>query len=345
MDNHPLVWIDNLDTGYHKVVAEALNAIGFFIDVPPAARIFLKPNLTFPEYRPGVMTSYDCLEAVVECLIGEGYRVTIGEADSGSYNRFAMDCVFEQMGINSLAERTGARLVNLSHVEPEIMPVKVGRTTLRVPVPRFLLEDCDAFITLPVPKIHSNTYLSLSIKNQWGCIQEPAERLKLHPYFAEVMFEFNRRLPRPYALVDGRFGLNRSGPTKGDVVELNWFMASNDLVAADRVCCRLMQINERRVRYLRTFEKQGWWTPIDAILVNHDPKEYQREKFYLRRTWTDYPGLLCFRYPLLAWLGYRSPLAGALHRSLYLFIDKFYDYEREKDKLAMKLPESASHRA
>jgi hypothetical protein len=53
------------------------------------------------------MTSYECLEAVVECLAGRGYRVLIGEADSGGYNRFAMDNVFETMGIRALAERGG----------------------------------------------------------------------------------------------------------------------------------------------------------------------------------------------------------------------------------------------
>ena len=35
--------------------------------------------------------------------------------------------------------------------------------------------------------------------------------------------------------------------------------ASDDLVAADRVCCRLMQVDEGRVRHLDYFRRRGWW--------------------------------------------------------------------------------------
>jgi uncharacterized protein (DUF362 family) len=336
MKANPKVYLEHLQAGYKTVVADALQAVDFFAEVPPGGRVFLKPNLTFPEYRPGVMTSYECVEAIVECLVDRGYRVVIGEADSGGYNRFAMEHVFERTGLRRLANRVGVELVNLSFTEPEWMPVNVGRKRLSVPVPRLLLSEIDAFITLPVPKIHMNTLVSMSIKNQWGCIQEPSERLKLHPYFAQVMYELNRRLPRAYSLIDGRYGLNRSGPMKGDVVELGWLLAANDLVAADRVCCRLMQIDERKVGYLSFFEKQGWWTPYDAIKVERDLAPFLREKFYLNRALTDYPGLACFRHPFLAWLGYRSPLAGLLHWLLYLFREPFFDHDNERRKVEQR---------
>lgn len=336
MNTSPQVYLASLETGYHQVVETALDSLGFFDRVPAGGTVFLKPNLTYPEYRPGVMTSFVCLEAIVECLSGRGFQVVIGEADSGGYNRFAMEEVFERMGIDALAERTGARLVNLSFAAPLMLPVHVGRRRLEVPVPRILLEDIDAFITLPVPKIHMNTRVSMAIKNQWGCIQEPAERLKLHPDFAPVMYELNRRLPRAYAIIDGRYGLNRSGPMKGDVVDLNWLLASDDLVAADRVCCRLMQVDERRVGHLQFFRRKGWWTPYEAIRLNRDPAPFVRDRFYLHRKWTDYPGLACFHSRSLAWLGYRSPLAGVLHRLLYLFRESFYDYDKVKSQLAQR---------
>ena len=152
------------------------------------------------------MTSFDCIKATTECLIERGYKVIIGEAESGGYNPFSMDAVFEQMGMNELARQTGARLVNISYTDPEILKIKVGLGKLSIPVPKLLLHEIDAFITLPVPKIHMNTHVSMSIKNQWGCIQDPAERLKLHPFFAEVIFEVNRRLPKAHSIIDGRSG-------------------------------------------------------------------------------------------------------------------------------------------
>lgn len=329
----PTVHLSALTSGYPAAVEAGLIHIGFFEKARAGATVFLKPNLTFPTYRPGVMTSVECLRAVTECLIARGCKVIIGEADSGGYNRFSIDEVFERMGINELARQTGARVVNVSFTEPEICKLRIGPRKISVPMPRLLLHEIDAFITLPVPKIHMNTLVSLSIKNQWGCIQDPNERLKLHPYFAEVMFELNRRLPQAHSIIDGRFGLNRSGPMSGDAVELNWLLAANDLVAADRVCCRLMQIDERRVKYLQHFRREGWWTPFDDIAINDGWENLRKERFYLKRKWTDLPGFACFNNSFLAWLGYHSPFAGFAHWLLYLFREPFYDYESEKGKV------------
>ncbi len=332
----PVVSLQDLGAGYSKAVEVGLSEAGFFESVPSGSPVFLKPNLTFPVYRPGVMTSYECLKTATTLLTTKGYPVIIGEADSGGYNRFSIDEVFKGMRIDELARDTGARLVNLSFTEPEWLDVKAGLRRLRVPVPRLLLKEIGAFISLPVPKVHLNTGVSMSIKNQWGCIQEPAERLKLHPYFAEVMYELNSRLPRAHSIIDGRFGLNRSGPMLGDPVELNWLIASNDLVAADRVCCRLMQIDELSVNYLRHFQQRGWWSDFSQIRLRPDWEQFSKTKFYLRRKWTDLPGLACFNNAFLAWLGYRSPLAGFAHWLLYLFREPFYDYEKEKGRVRPK---------
>jgi len=332
----PVVSLQDLRDGYPKTVEAGLQEVGFFDRVPTGCSVFLKPNLTFPVYRPGVMTSFECLKAVTTLLSNKGYQVIIGEADSGGYNRFSIDEVFKGMGIDKLAQETGARIVNLSFTEPEWLEVRAGFRRLRVPVPRLLLHEIGAFITLPVPKVHLNTRVSMSIKNQWGCIQEPSERLKLHPYFAEVMYELNSRLPLAHSIIDGRVGLNRSGPMLGDPVDLNWLLVANDLVAADRVCCRLMHIDETEVHHLQYFRKRGWWCEDSAIRLRPDWEQFRKTRFYLKRKWTDLPGLICFNNAFLAWLGYRSPLAGFAHWLLYLFREPFYDYDQEKTKVRPK---------
>lgn len=327
------VHVSGLEPGYAARVAEGLEWVGFFAEVPPGGRVFLKPNLTFPEYKPGVTTSFECIEAVTRLLIARGYRVIIGEADSGGYNRFSMDAVFAATGVDRLAAEVGAELVNASFTEPETVVVRSGLRRLRVRLPRLLLREVDAFISLPVPKIHMNTQVSLSIKNQWGCIQEPGDRLRLHPYFAPVMLAVNQRLPRPYAVIDGRYGLNRSGPMAGDPVRLDWLLVANDLVAADRTGCRLMQVAEDEVAFLRFFRDHGWWPAWDKVARNADLAPFLREAFHLQRRLTDMPGVLCFNNSVLAWIGYHSPLAGVLHKLLYLFREPFYDYAAERERV------------
>ncbi len=332
----PKVFIEHLRGDYSGRVRAGLEFTGFFDQVPQGSTVFLKPNLTFPTYQPGVMTSPECVAAVTETLIDRGYRVIIGEADSGGYNRFSIDEVFEKTGINALAQRTGARVVNISFTEPEWIKLAVGWREVSIPLPRLILREVDAFITLPVPKIHMNTMVSMSLKNQWGCIQEPSERLKLHPYFSQVILEVCRRLPKAYSIIDGRYGLNGSGPMRGNAVELDWLLAANDLVAADRVCCRLMRIDEDRVGHLRHARARGWWPEMASVAFNRELEPFVGPPFFLKRQWTDYPGLLCFHSRFLAWLGYRSPLAGFLHWALYLFRTPFYDYEGERGKVRKK---------
>jgi hypothetical protein len=132
---------------------------------------------------------------------------------------------------------------------------------------------------------------------------------------------------------------------RGDPVPLNWLLVSDDLVAADRLCCRLMQVDESRVGYLRHFRREGWWTPETDIAVNCDWKPFVKERFYLKREWTDLPGLVCFNHPFLAWLGYRSPLAGFAHWLLYLFREPFYQYDQEKEKFAKDADQTGSRPA
>lgn len=181
---------------------------------------------------------------------------------------------------------------------------------------------------MPVPKVHVNTGVSLTFKNQWGCIPEPTDRLRLHPYFRHVVLEVNKAVKAKVAIVDGKYGLNVNGPMRGSPVELDWVLVTNDIEAGARLTCELMQVLLEKIPHLKYAKELGLVPEVDEIIVNQDIRPFLREKFYLRREWTDYPGFLAFHNPLLAYLAYFSPLAETLHRVLYLFREPFYDYRR-----------------
>jgi hypothetical protein len=63
---------------------------------------------------------------------------------------------------------------------------------------------------------------------------------------------------------------------------------------------------------------------LGQILLNQDFRRFIKEKFHLEWEWTDYPGLLAFRYRPIAYLAYFSPLAKLLHRLLYIFREPFF---------------------
>ncbi len=217
--------------------------------------------------------------------------------------------------------------MNLSKVPSRPIRFDHAGRSFSVSLPVLLLDEAKLFITVPVPKVHANTGVSMSIKNQWGCIQEPALRLRLHPFFSKVISEINRALRVRLSVIDGACGLNRNGPLRGDAVDLGWVLLSDDIAAADIVCTTLIGIDPRTVRYL-PMSVPGTAIPSpDRFLYNRDYRDFLGPKFHLKRDFWDYPGYFAFHSPILAYLAYRSPLAGILHKAMYLFREKFYDHD------------------
>jgi uncharacterized protein (DUF362 family) len=322
----PSVFLDRLDRDEGEVLRAGLEHLRVPAMIRRGDTVFVKPNLTFPVYREGVMTRPECVEAVIGALQDCGARVVVGESDSGGYNRFSMDEVFAKTGLAGIAARHGVPVVNLSHEPSRDIHVRWRGKDLAVPLPVRLLDDVDLFVTVPVPKVHANVGVSMSIKNQWGCIQEPSRRLELHPAFTEVIHAVNEALRVRISIIDGKFGLDRNGPMRGDPVRLGWMLMSDDIVAADVVCCRLMGVDPDQIGYLRYYRRRRGRSDVEAYRFNRDPHDLAGPRFRLRRDLLDYPGYFAFRSPALAYLAYHSPAAAFLHRVLYLFREKFYDH-------------------
>jgi uncharacterized protein (DUF362 family) len=315
------VFIDSLADGYEEPLSKSFDYLGLSGTLRPSDRIAIKPNLTFPQYRKGVMTSPAALEALVVYLKNFTSNITICEADSGGYNRFSMDEVFATTGLRAMADRYGVKIVNLSHVKSRPIRFLCRWRTLSVPLPVLILDETDLFITMPVPKVHSNTGISLSLKNQWGIIQEPELRLKLHPYFNDVIYQINKALPRAISVLDGKYGLTRNGPMLGDEVELNWIVVGDNLFAVDEVVCRMMGFDPANIPHLKHALRKEHHGPVE---FNVDYRKFACDHFYLERKWTDYPGWLAFHSRALAYVGYESALARPLHWLLYCFREPFY---------------------
>lgn len=320
----PRAYLSFLEKGYRACFEEGLEYLGVSERIGRGDRVAIKPNLTFPHFRKGVMTNPAAVEALLMVLADRGARITICESDSGGYNAFSMDEVFRVTGLTDIARKVGAQIVNLSGVESRAIEVRSGLRRLQVPLPKVILDETEWFVSMPVPKVHSNTILSLSIKNQWGVIQEPALRLKLHPYFTDVIHAVTRALPRPIAVMDGRYGLDRSGPMRGDVVEMGWTLMASDLYTCDLIASQLMGVPHRRVPHLKTILAREGRQEAGDVETNVSLAEFSGRAFCLERKWTDVPGLLTFHSRLLAYVGYESPLAKPLHWLLYRFREPFY---------------------
>jgi uncharacterized protein (DUF362 family) len=313
---------------YIDLIEQGLQYIQFEKLVSSSTRIFIKPNLTFPTYRLGVMTSPDAIKSAILAIRKYTPHIFIGDSDSGGYNRFSMDEVYREIGLQDLAQEYGVQIVNLSNIERRTIEFTYRNQNISLGLPKLLTDETDLLITMPVPKIHANTGVSLSFKNQWGCIPENKDRLRLHPYFHHVILEVNKAIKTRVVIMDGKYGLNRNGPMLGDPVELNWIMVADDPGAAARVATELMQIPLSKIKHLRYAEQKGFIPEWDLIDINQQISSFQTTKFYLKRKWTDLPGYIAFQNSFFSYLAYFSPFADILHRMLYIFRQPFYDYGR-----------------
>lgn len=310
------VFLDRLEDDIRGNLERALGWLDWRNLVPENSRIFIKPNLTWIEPTPGVTTRPEFIEAVVSVLSERSDRIIIGESDGG-YHAFPAEDAFESHGLYALRDRYGVDVVNLSKGSCRDVTVEVGGTDVTVELPDLLLDGVDVFVTLPVPKVHVMTRVTLGLKNQWGCIPSTM-RLRNHFQFSEKVVAINRILSPRLTLFDGKYFLDKSGPMKGEVVEMNLLIASDSVGAGSVVCCHVMQMRPQSVHHLRFATKAGIApSSLEEVETNRPVAEFQTHRFTLQRSLINLIALAAFRSRLLTKLLYDSMFAGPIHKVLY----------------------------
>jgi uncharacterized protein (DUF362 family) len=152
-------------------IRSALGWSGVLERIASSTRVVLKPNFTYPYYKPGVTTSPVVIRETVKILRDYTDYVAIVETDGG-YGAWQATEAFAGHGMYELREEFGIEIVNLNDEPREMISFRSGRKICQIHLPTRLLKETDLFITMPVPKIHCMTGLTLSYKNQWGCVPD-----------------------------------------------------------------------------------------------------------------------------------------------------------------------------
>jgi uncharacterized protein (DUF362 family) len=284
--------------------------------IPANARVFIKPNLTWPEHIPGVTTTPKAIYSVVSVLRDRTRRITLGESDGG-YHSFRAEEAFSGHGLQDMAQQLGFQLVNLSRLPAETREVEVAGRSMRVTLPRFLLCEVDVFITLPVPKTHVMTGVSLALKNQWGCIPSTM-RLREHAHFDRKIVAINRLLHPHLAVFDGTYFLDGAGPMTGDAIKMDLLIAGDTPGAASIVACKVMGIKPDSIAHHRMARREGLFpTSLGEVEINAPPDSFRWRKFKMRRAFLDWISLAGFHNRILGRIFWELPSAGLLHAFLY----------------------------
>ncbi len=314
----PRVFVDRLNAS--APLADQVRAAFQFLRwqnlISTGSRVFIKPNLTWRKPQPGVTVTPEFLAAAVEVLRERTRHIIVGESNGG-YHTFPAEEAFESHGLYDLAKRFGIQVVNLSACEAETVAAVVGGRPVDVELPKLLLRDIDVFLTLPVPKVHTNTTVSLGFKNQWGCIPSPM-RLRQHARFAEKIILINRVLRPRLALFDATYMLDRNGPMIGDPVETRLLIASDDVGAGSLACCDIMRIDPWTAKHLRLAREEGMMpASLSEVVLNQPIEPFQRHPFRVQRNVVNWASYAAFHSELLTKFIYDSRVADLMHRTLY----------------------------
>lgn len=315
------VTVCNRNPDLGSAVETALEQAGILARIGPDTRVALKPNLTYPYHKIGVTTSPEVVRETVRVIRQYTRHIAIVESDGG-YGVWSATEAFAGHGYAAIRDKFDVELINLCDEPREMLSFMSRGSIHKIPLPTRLLHDTDVLITMPVPKIHSMTGLTLAYKNQWGCVPDNM-RMRSHYLFNDAIIAINRAL-RPMVLADGTYFLDQSGPMEGAPVQMDLVIGASDVGAFDRYVSELMGWSWRRIPHLKRAVKLGDM-PANLADIHFDvhPGTARTHTFKLRRSSRNWIALAGFNSRFLTWLGYESWFGRVvLHGLLYAMAGK-----------------------
>ena len=274
--------------------------------------VVLKPNLTFPQYEPGVCTNPAFMEGIMIVLKDYGVRMTWVEGDGGNRS-YTADEAFEGHGFDHFRRRYGVKTLNVCRGERVLQPMQVAGRRFSLPLPKmFVSREFDWFISVPVFKTHIFTTVSLGFKNLWGLIPDPL-RMYYH-YFLDWGIVGLVKALRPDAVfLDGTISLDREGPINGVAVPTNRMLVSGSPGAAESIGARVMKVDPERLRYFRFAQQEGLIPELSAIRTSRSVHEFQTHRFTMRRSFWASVSIWVSKFPKLQRVVYHSSLSPLIY--------------------------------
>jgi len=276
-------------------IAQALGLIEGDVDLSDKKHILIKPNFVSTRWQLAA-THVDAVRAVLDWLRPRyDAPITIGEGAAGSDTFDG----YRNFGYLNLAEEHSVRFVDLNQDQWAPIQIYDRRLRpMGVRVARTALES-DFRISVGPPKTHDAVIVTLSLKNMvmgslvrgrgGGFFQRLgqllpdqvtnsvlAEKVKsclsivnrsdkfvIHQGYHGLnlnLYTLAKVIAPHLSVIDGFVGMDGSGPSHGDPVDLRVAIVSTDFLAADTVATLLMGFDPDDVGYLHYCKLGGLGT-------------------------------------------------------------------------------------
>lgn len=247
----------------YRAVAQAVGLQGGMERfVKKNERILLKPNLLAAKDADAAVTTHPhVVKAVIRLVKEAGAIPVVGDSPGlGSARKVADRC-----GIGAVLKETGTELIELKELVQAENPQ--GHTFKRFEVAKEALEF-NGIINLPKLKTHVQMFLTMGVKNMFGCV--PGKRkAQWHLaagtdalFFAGMLLDLYYFLAPRLTVMDGITAMEGNGPGSGDARGLGLIFASPDALRMDAVAAKVLGARPGDVPVLRAAKARG--IDIDA---------------------------------------------------------------------------------
>ena len=246
-------------TAVSNAVKKAVDDLGGICRfVKKGDTVLLKPNLLAAKTPETAATTHpSVVQAAGELVRDCGAKVVIGDSPAiGSWNN-----ITKKTGMAEVADRLGAKLVHFDK------PVKVEKNEKHLfkllEISKAALE-ADLVINLPKLKTHTQMYLTLGVKNMFGCVvgkkkpQLHMEAGRDSRQFARMLVEIYGSISPALTIIDGIIGMEGNGPGSGTPKEIGIILASRDAVAMDRIICEIIGAEPEKLFILSAARELGY---------------------------------------------------------------------------------------
>ena len=244
------VAIEKVKTNVIESVSAVMDAAHYKDFIPRGYTVFLKVNLGWDLFIPGSVTNPAVFEGVVKKLKGHAEKICVVESNQVLEN---IKKAYKRSKISEIAKHLNVDWINLSDCKKISKRIPENRVIQNVIIPEILTKG--VIVTLPVMKTHGKSTITISLKNQWGCI--PKMRHMYHPCLTEAISDVNAALGVKFSVVDGTIAMEGNAPKTGIPREVGIVGAGGDLVEIDSVFANLMGFNPWKIPHLVEAERRG----------------------------------------------------------------------------------------
>ncbi len=252
----------------YRAVGEAVGLLGGMERfVNRGERILLKPNLlAAKDVGSAVTTNPEVVKAVIRLVRDAGATPVVGDSPGlGSARKVADKC-----GLGAVLKETGTELIDLK--EPVEADNPEGHTFKRFEVAREAIE-ADGIINIPKLKTHVQMFLTMGVKNTFGCVpgkRKPQWHLAAGTddlFFAGMLLDLHYFLAPRLTVMDAIIAMEGNGPGSGDPRDLGLVFASPDALLMDIVATSVIGARPGDVPVLRAAKARGKDIDASAITV------------------------------------------------------------------------------